>query len=46
MELGGEWAGSDQPDVRAVITRMREACLSGVQLISDRQPKQLGGILG
>jgi len=41
MELGGEWAGSDQPDVRAVITRMREACLSGVQLISDRQPKQL-----
>jgi hypothetical protein len=41
LELGGEWAGSDHPDVRAVITRMREACLSGVQLVSDRQPKRL-----
>ena len=41
LELGGEWGGSPTNDARAVILRMREACLSGVRLLSDRQPAKL-----
>jgi len=37
----GDWAGSAPHDADAVIARMREACLSGVRLVSDRQPKRL-----
>jgi len=39
--LGGQWEGWDPRDARVVISRMREACLSGVQLISDEQPREL-----
>src|SRR5579863_8599977 len=41
LELGGEWGGSAPNDAFAVISRMREACLSGVRLLSDRQPAKL-----
>jgi hypothetical protein len=41
LELGGEWGGSPPNDAFAVISRMREACLSGVRLLSDRQPAKL-----
>ena len=41
LELGGEWGGSPPNDARAVIARMREVCLSGVRLLSDRQPAKL-----
>jgi hypothetical protein len=41
LELGGDWGGSPPNDARAVISRMREACLSGVRLLSDRQPEKL-----
>jgi hypothetical protein len=41
LELGGEWGGSPTNDARAVIARMREVCLSGVRLLSDRQPAKL-----
>ena len=41
VELGGEWGGSPPHDAMAVISRMREVCLSGVRLLSDRQPAKL-----
>ena len=41
LELGGEWGGSPPNDALAVISRMREVCLSGVRLLSDRQPAKL-----
>ena len=41
MELGGEWGGSPSNDAFAVISLMREACLSGVRLLSDLQPAKL-----
>jgi hypothetical protein len=41
VQLGGEWGGSAPNDAAAVIARMREACLSGVRLLSDRQPDKL-----
>jgi hypothetical protein len=41
IELAGNWGGSAPTDALAVITRMREACLSGVRLLSDRQPAKL-----
>ena len=41
LELGGEWGGSPRNDAMAVISRMREVCLSGVRLLSDRQPAKL-----
>ena len=41
LELGGEWGGSPPHDALAVISRMREVCLSGVRLLSDRQPAKL-----
>jgi hypothetical protein len=41
LTLGGNWGGSLPDDAFAVISRMREACLSGVRLLSDRQPAKL-----
>jgi hypothetical protein len=41
IELGGEWGASPPNDALAVIFRMREVCLSGVRLLSDRQPAKL-----
>ena len=41
LELVGDWRQSALPDVAAVIGRMRAACLSGVDLVSDRQPRKL-----
>ena len=41
LELGGEWGGSSPNDAFAVISRMREVCLSDVRLLSDQQPAKL-----
>jgi hypothetical protein len=41
LELGGEWGGSPPNDALVVISRMREVCLSGVRLLSERQPAKL-----
>lgn len=41
LELGGVWGGSATGDAAAVIERARAACLSGVTLVSDRQPDKL-----
>jgi hypothetical protein len=41
LELGAEWNGSSPTDAFEVISRMREVCLSGVPLLSDRQPTKL-----
>ena len=41
LELGGDWAGSLPSSVLAVLQQARQACLTGVQLVSDRQPGRL-----
>jgi hypothetical protein len=41
IEVRGEWPGSLPHAVLAVVSRMREACLTGVRLVSDRQPRRL-----
>ena len=41
IELVGEWAGSLPSSALAVVKRMREVCLAGVQLVSDQQPDRL-----
>ncbi len=41
LELGGEWGGSPRQAAMRVLARMREVCLSGVGLVSDRQPERL-----
>lgn len=41
IELAGDWQGSLPNDVRAVIARMRAACLADLPLLSDRQPTVL-----
>jgi hypothetical protein len=41
IELGGEWYGSPQTSVALVLARTRDVALSGVRLLSDRQPEQL-----
>lgn len=41
LEVAGGWGGSAPDDARAVLLRMREACLAGVRLLSDRQPARL-----
>jgi|SRR5579871_3416141 len=41
LELGEAWGGSRPNDARAVISRMRKVCLSGINLLSDRQPAKL-----
>lgn len=41
IEISGDWGGADENDPRAVIVRARQACLSRVRLVSDRQPSRL-----
>jgi hypothetical protein len=41
LEVHGTWGGSSPNDAAAVISRMRDACLSGVRLLSDHQPDRL-----
>jgi hypothetical protein len=41
IELGGEWGGSPPSSAALVLTRTREVALSGVRLLSDRQPDRL-----
>jgi hypothetical protein len=41
LELEGTWGGSAPADTAAVIEYMRAACLKGVTLLSDHQPKKL-----
>jgi len=41
LQVQGEWGKSRREAVTAVISRMREVCLTGVKLLSDRQPSGL-----
>jgi hypothetical protein len=41
LELIGDWDGSPPSAAALVISRMREVSLSGVRLLSDRQPDRL-----
>jgi hypothetical protein len=41
IEVGGDWDGSLPHSALVVVSRMREACLSGVRLVSDRQAERI-----
>ena len=41
IELGGEWGGSPPSAAALVLARTRDVALSGVRLLSDRQPDRL-----
>jgi hypothetical protein len=41
LELAGNWKSSPADAVLRVLTRMREVCLAGVSLLSDRQPGKI-----
>ena len=41
LELGGDWGQSRTEAVTRVLLRVRETCLSGLSLPSDRQPARL-----
>lgn len=41
LEVSGAWGQSPPADAAVVISRMREACLSGLRLLSDHQPERL-----
>jgi hypothetical protein len=41
LDVEGDWAQSPVAAARTVITRMRQACLAGIRLLSDRQPQKL-----
>ena len=41
LEIYGAWGGSRPEAARRVVLLMREACLAGVRLLSDRQPEKL-----
>jgi len=41
IEVVGDWRGSLPRSAWAVVTRMRDVCLDGVPLLSDRQPTLL-----
>jgi hypothetical protein len=41
LELGGDWSGSPERAVYIVVSRAREACLSGIRLFSDQQAEKL-----
>ena len=41
LELGDGWTWSPAQDVKSVLSRVRDVCLSSVRLLSDRQPEKL-----
>jgi hypothetical protein len=41
IEVRGDWTGALPQSAGSVLSRMREACLAGVRLVSDRQPGRL-----
>ena len=41
IQLGGEWGRSLPASALKVVTRMRDVSLSGVKLVSDRQPDSI-----
>ena len=41
LTLTGDWGKSPENTARLVVLRMREVCLSGIALLSDRQPQLL-----
>ena len=41
LDVKGTWGASSPNDAAVVISRMREACLAGLRLLSDHQPDQL-----
>ena len=41
IEVGGDWAGSLPSSALTVVSRARDACVSGVRLLSDRQPEKI-----
>ncbi len=41
IEIRGDWNGSATADVAVVVNAMRNACLTGVALLSERQPETL-----
>lgn len=41
IELHGDWGGSLPQSALLVVSRMRQVCLAGVRLVSDRQPERL-----
>jgi hypothetical protein len=41
LELGGDWKSAPPESVTRVLLRVREVCLSGLKLVSDRQPEKL-----
>jgi hypothetical protein len=41
LQVEGTWGDSSPSDAAAVISRMRQACLSGLRLLSDHQPERL-----
>jgi hypothetical protein len=41
IEVGGDWDGSLPHSALVVVSPMREACLSGVRLVSDRQAERI-----
>jgi hypothetical protein len=41
LELGGDWPWSPAQDVKCVLGRVRDTCLSGLGLLSDQQPEKL-----
>jgi hypothetical protein len=41
IELAGEWGPMFPRAVKLIVGRMRQACLDGVRLLSDRQPQRI-----
>lgn len=41
LDLQGDWGKSLPASVATVVARMRDACLAGTRLVSDRQPRGL-----
>jgi hypothetical protein len=41
IAVTGPWAEASPQDAARVVTRMRDVCLAGVRLVSDRQPQRL-----
>ena len=41
LELGDGWVWSSPEEVKCVLSRVRDVCLSGLRLLSDRQPERV-----